>query len=111
MLSTHCSTLFEPFFWPYALNVQTSNKGDKLVAELEATHPVRGTFYPRGLGKNIMMHGLAQRKIRLLVVTTARKRTLPVGDALVRFCDLVERVGLGHYFDFARCGAVLQLYR
>jgi hypothetical protein len=26
-----------------------------------------------------------------------------VDDALVSFGDLVERVGLGHYFDFSRC--------
>jgi hypothetical protein len=27
------------------------------VVELEATHPVRGPLYPRGLGKNIMVNG------------------------------------------------------
>jgi hypothetical protein len=32
------------------------------------------------------------------------KAHFAVGDALVSFGDLVERVGLGHYFDFARCG-------
>jgi hypothetical protein len=32
------------------------------------------------------------------------KAHFAVGDALVSFGDLVERVGLGHYFDFSRCG-------
>ena len=32
------------------------------------------------------------------------KAHFAVGDALVSFGDLVERVGFGHYFDFARRG-------
>jgi hypothetical protein len=78
-----------------------SDPWNNVILETVTCSPDRSTLEVlsnyRGAPSGIKENSVAGRDHRT-------KAHFAVGDALVSFGDLVERVGLGHYFDFSRCG-------